>query len=113
MTWAERVAYALVGTLLPMAETGPAPGLIVTELERHGWGRERIAQHVEELRAHGLPWPGPVPPQWVREAGPAQWQAVMSETLRLLSVDDRGPVRARVALTADDRRLLADRPPHW
>jgi hypothetical protein len=109
--WHAALAYALLG---PPARDLTEPGAPrVTRLLDDLGGAESVRAAVLEARARG-PWPHPVPADLRHGLGPAQlaaaWRAVLTE-LGPLTTNAR-PVVADRALTADDRRLLADRPPH-
>ncbi|GAA3711196.1 hypothetical protein GCM10022204_32400 [Microlunatus aurantiacus] len=109
--WHAALAYALLGPpVRPLTEPGtPRVAALIVELG----GVETVRARVSEARAAG-PWPFPVPDDLRRGLGPAQlaaaWRATLVE-LGPLTTNAR-PVVTDRALTADDRRLLADRPPH-
>jgi hypothetical protein len=47
-------------------------------------------------------------------AGPAQWYALVGQARTMLDLDGVvQPQPTRTTLTADERRLLSDVPPHW
>ena len=106
------LARALTGEVLPV--TGDTVGL-VAELARLGWDAERLtALRAERMRRH-LPWPFPISLDAREELGFARFDALLAQVRKELGLPGtrsraQAPVRPP---NADDRRLLADRPPHW
>jgi len=113
--WQAAVAYALVGVELPVEETGRAdPEATVAALAGLGWTADRIGTHAREVVATEQPWPHPVPQALRSDCGPAQFHAAVARARQLLdltTLEVRTPSR-RTVLTADERRLLAEVPPH-
>lgn len=113
--WQAAIAYALVGVEVALDESArPDPDAAVAGLSVSGWTRERIGAHARELIAAEQPWPHPVPAELREGCGPAQLHAAVARTrelLGLVSLEVRPPSR-RQRLTADEKRLLADVPPH-
>lgn len=113
--WQAAIAYALVGAELPLDEAGRAdPEAALTALSGLGWTAERIGVHAREVAADARPWPHPVPAALREGCGPAQLQAAVArarEMLGLVTLEVLPPSR-RTRLTADERRLLAEVPPH-
>ncbi len=110
--WHRAMALALVGERLDLAPTeAPDVGDLLAQLAANGWERTRIAE-----LAHAAPQrPFPVAPADRAGLGPAQFTAALGEAraaLDLVALDVR-PRSARRVLDADERRLLADVPPHW
>ena len=109
--WHAALAYALLGPpARDLAESGvPQLDRLLADLG----GVAVVRAQVLAARAAG-PWPYEVPAELRRGLGAAQyaaaWRAVLGE-LGPLTTNAR-PVVADRALTADERRLLADRPPH-
>ncbi len=109
--WHAALAYALLGPpVRDLTEDGtPSAPELIADLG----GVERVRIEVARARASG-PWPFTVPAELRRPLGAAQftavWTALLAE-LDPLTTDTRPAVTDR-ALTADERRLLADRPPH-
>ena len=109
---AVELARALTGEVLPV--TGDAAGL-VAELAGLGWDVERLAALREERMRRRLPWPFPVDLEVRRELGFARFDALLAwvrKELGLAGTRSRAQAPVR-PLSADERRLLADRPPHW
>ena len=79
-----------------------------------GWDAPRIAEHARAL-AGVAPWPHPVAAGRRGGIGPAEFHAALIRTREALGVDalDVLPPSARTTLNADERRLLADVPPHF
>ncbi|MDO5082646.1 MAG: hypothetical protein Q4D89_04485 [Arachnia propionica] len=113
MTEAVLLARALTGEELPVTSTEPTG--LVAELVALGWDSARIGEVRAARRRERLPWPFPVDHHEVREVGFARFDARLAELRQRLGVD------AEVRLThvsdrplnADERRLVAERPPHW
>ena len=109
--WQAALAYALLGPpVRDLAEPGqPQIADLLAELG----GVDAVRRAAIDLRASGR-WPHQVPANLMRGLGAAQfaaaWTAVLT-SLGPLTTNPR-PVVADRALTADERRLLADRPPH-
>lgn len=112
---ADALAFALVGERLelPVADAVGAMQF-VPQLTRVGWPPQRIAAHAAAERAAGRPWPHPVDPAERGGLGPAQFHAALASLRQELGLDGlvAAPPSARTTLTADERRLLADAPPH-
>ena len=106
------LALALVGERLDFGvqDAPDVPGLL-DELAARGWDRERI-HHV----AHGTsPWPFPLADADRAALGSAQLFAALRDARRRLGLEvlEVRPRSRRTHLDADERRLLADVPPHW
>jgi hypothetical protein len=109
--WHAALAYALLGA--PVRDLPESGTPRVAELIADLGGVESLRAAVAEARSSGS-WPVAIPDELRRGLGAAQlaavWTALLTE-LGPLTTNAR-PVVADRALTADDRRLLADRPPH-
>jgi hypothetical protein len=109
---AVELARALTGRTLSVA--GDATNL-PSELIRLGWDHERLAALREERMRERLVWPFPVDLDVRRELGFARFDALLDRVRKEMGLagtksQAQAPVRP---LNADERRLLADRPPHW
>lgn len=109
---AAELARALTGEALPV--TGDAAGL-VAELARLGWDAERLTTLRAERMRRRLPWPFPIGLDAREELGFARFDALLARVRKELGLAGtrsraQAPVRPP---NADERRLLADRPPHW
>lgn len=106
--WQSALAYALTGEWLPIPESGePNADVLVAELERIGWTGPRLVEAARQPRC--------LPDGWVRTLGPARYAAVLADLrvrLGVSGVPVRAPGAAR-PLNPEERRLVADRPPHW
>ncbi len=107
---AQALGLALTGEsgIVDVSAADPLAGLAAS-----GWSPERILAHAQTARASGEVWPHPVPEELRRLVGSARLFAVLQQVQRDLGVFGRSaaPARAR-ALTADERRLLSEVPPH-
>ena len=109
--WQAALAYALVGPpVRDLTETGrPDVQRLLAELG----GVPVVVGSVRVARERG-PWPYEVPPELRQGLGAAQYAAAWTAVLTALGplATNARPVVADRALTAEERRLLADRPPH-
>lgn len=104
---------ALTGAALPL--TAQDPAALVAELEACGWSAMRLSELRSARQMEGLPWPFPVDLAARRAIGFARFDARLAELRRLLGLDGLvsvAPAHDRT-LDPDERRLTADRPPHW
>lgn len=110
--FAVELGRALTGEALPLRS--PLTDDIVAELGHLGFGVDRLVQIRRARQEAGEPWPFPVQAEVVREVGFAVFQARLQALRKELSLTGLQP-RQRVerALDAEERRLSADRPPHW
>ena len=109
---AVELARALTGEPLPVAGDATDVG---AELAGLGWDVERLTVLREERMRRRLPWPSPADLEVRRELGFARFDALLARVRNELGLAGtrsraQAPVRP---LNADERRLLADRPPHW
>ena len=113
--WHTALAFALVGEDLSLG-VRPAPDIaaLAAELSEAGWTPERVAAHARSVQEGGRPWPHPIPDALRAGLGAAQLFAALGRAREELGVAvlDPRPPSGRTALTADERRLLADVPPH-
>jgi hypothetical protein len=104
------IAGALTGTqvTLPEASRWNAAAL-VSDLAAAGWNRERIS----EVATAATVWP--FPGDLADGVGPAQYAAALRQVRSELGLDGLAApvVSTRSDLTADERRLMADVPPHY
>lgn len=115
--WHQALAYALTGSRFAALGRQAQPDLpeLLADLERQlpgGW--DRLRRYVAGRRAAGEPWPYAVPPDLRAGLGAARFLAVRSalvQTLGLTPAPAQPTVRAR-PLTAEERRLVDDAPPH-
>ncbi len=109
--WHAALAYALLGPpVRDLIEPGaPSAARLLEDLG----GAQTVRQAVIAARDAGT-WPYEVPAELAEKLGAAQYAAawtVVLTTLGPLTTNAR-PVVTDRALTAEERRLLADRPPH-
>lgn len=113
--WHAALAYALLGPpVLDLAETGaPRIADLAVDLYDASGGADALRRTVSEAQVRGV-WPYEVPGGLRAGLGAAQFAAAWSALLATLATDAPAawPVLQDRALTPDERRLLADRPPH-
>lgn len=113
--WHAAIAWALTGEPLDVGvQEAPVVDELVGQLAARGWDAERLSAHAREASASG-PWPHPIPDALRAGLGAAQLHAAIGRVrdhygLTVLTVL---PPSRRTSLDADERRLLADRPPHY
>lgn len=115
--WHQALAYALTGTRFAALGRQARPDLpqLIADLEPQlpsGW--TGVRRHVADRRAAGEPWPYAVPPDLRVGIGAARFLAVQGALITTLGLRPEGPqptTRER-ALTAEERRLVEDAPPH-
>lgn len=110
------VAQALTGESLNFASVGAWNSAgFVRDLAALGWDRERLASVADEAAAQGRRWPFAVPPDEASLVGAAQLRAALDDVQARLELTGQTTpiVSQRTALTADERRLLQDVPPHY
>lgn len=103
--------------LLALALTGEQLTLEAPSAEalaQAGWDAARLGELRRTRQAAGEPWPFPVPPEALRAIGYARFEARLQALRAELGLDGlvQRPASHR-ALDADERRLTAERPPHW
>ncbi|MDR1449725.1 MAG: hypothetical protein LBI84_05930 [Propionibacteriaceae bacterium] len=111
-SWESSLAAALTGADLDLPAVGSAASLVDALAER-GWTAEAIAGQARAAWASGAGWPYPADAAALARFGAARWEAALSDLRgRLgLAVAVQPPSR-RTRLSADERRLLAEVPPH-
>ncbi|WP_232549984.1 hypothetical protein [Propioniciclava soli] len=112
--WHRAIAYALVGEDLELGlQARPDVPALLRELASRGWTGGRIADLARGAAAAG--WPFVVPDALRRGLGAAQLHAAIGSARTELGLDVLAvlPPSRRTTLTADERRLRADVPPHW
>jgi hypothetical protein len=109
--WQAALAYALVGP--PERELTEAGGPDVARLLHELGGSDVVREVVQVARRSGE-WPYEVPAGLREGLGAAQYAAAWSAVLATLgpTTANTQPVVTDRALTAEERRLQADRPPH-
>ncbi|PID98483.1 MAG: hypothetical protein CSA83_00995 [Actinomycetales bacterium] len=101
------LVYALTGEQIPASNT-----TIQTRLAQIGWNSADIAKFRDDRLAAGLSWPLAVEPEMVVSMA-AFAAELMAARSQLGLVGPVSPPSRRRALNADEKRLIADRPPHW
>lgn len=113
--WHAAIAWALTGEPIDLGvQEAPDVDELVTQLAARGWDAGRVSAHAHEASAAGA-WPHPIPDAVRSGLGAAQLSAALGRArdrygLTVLTVL---PPSRRTSLDADERRLLADRPPHY
>lgn len=114
--WHRALAFALTGERLDIAEQdAPRPAGLVAELSALGWDAEALAAHALAALARQEPWPHPVPADLRAGLGAAQLHAALGSVRAALGLEvlERRAPSNRTRLDADERRLVADVPPHF
>lgn len=110
--WHAALAWALVGERLDLGvQQQPDVTALVEDLEKLGWGPQRIGEVARDAPV----WPFPWSDADRAGLGAAQLHAALREARRVLGLEALvvRPPSQRTHLNADERRLLADVPPHW
>ncbi|MDO5735654.1 MAG: hypothetical protein Q4P15_04180 [Propionibacteriaceae bacterium] len=109
---AVELGRALTGEELPLTATEPAA--LVAELATLGWDRSQLANLRVQRQATRQPWPFAVPIESRRELGFARFDAKLAGLRGLLGLSgQQSAVQGTRAWGDAERRLAADRPPHW
>ena len=98
--WHQALAYAVLGRRLPELGGQDRPDVA------------GLAGRLREVGASGTTAPYAVPPDLLAGVGPAQFLAALTELRRQLAGPPLPAGPGAAGLTADDRRLLAEVPPH-
>lgn len=107
---AEALGLALTGERLPLDD----PSALAGQLADAGYSPARLQALRAERQAEKAPWPFPVPLDERRELGFARFDAALAEARTSLGLAGLNPTAQAVrGLNQDERRLAADRPPHW
>lgn len=115
--WHQALGYAVLGEILP--ELGHQVRMDVAELSSHlerlvPGGIQDLRNTVRDRRTAGQEWPYRVPPELMREIGYAQFAAALTmlcDRLEVMLADPPAALADR-ALTAEERRLGDEVPPH-
>lgn len=107
---ARAVGFALTGQADVIDRVTPG---VREALADAGWSYDRVRAHAEAVLAAGEVWPHPVPEDLRAPVGAARLLAVLQQVQGDLGLFGRAAAPApRRPLTADERRLLNDVPPH-
>lgn len=103
---------ALTGEELPL--TARELDALVAELSTLGWDAPRLAELRSHRQATRQPWPCPIPLGARRELGFARFDARLAELRHLLGLSGQHEqTQSSGSWGEAERRLAADRPPHW
>ncbi len=103
---------ALTGEELPL--TAPDLAVLAIELDTLGWDPARLKDLRNQRQATRQPWPFPVPLDARRELGFARFDARLTQLRQLLGLSGQERALQSNRPWGDaERRLAADRPPHW
>lgn len=101
---------ALTGRAVPLSGSGSLP----EQLAEAGFDAVTLQGLREQRQEARLPWPFEVPLEERRAIGFARFDAALATLRQETSLTGLRPTRpASRALNTDERRLVADRPPHW
>lgn len=107
---ARAVGFALTGQADLIDRIDPG---VWEALADAGWDAERVLAHAQAVLAAGGVWPHPVPETMRAPVGAARLLAVLQRVQGDLGLFGRTAAPPpRRPLTADERRLLRDVPPH-
>lgn len=105
---ADPLLFALIGEKHPLTE-----GSLVERLSACGWSPKKVIAFAAACATRGEPWPVKVPDELV-EDGFAQFAAALTDARTELGLLGRHVGSApRRPLTAEERRLVSECPPHW
>lgn len=113
--WHRALGQALTGCDLDLGvQERFGADAAVAALAAAGWDAVRIGAHAHAV-AGAEPWPHPVPADARGSIGAAEFHAALIRTREALglAVLTVLPPSTRTRLDADERRLLADAPPHF
>jgi len=114
--WHQALAYAITGRRHPELGEQDAPDLRQLSRTLAAVAPDPLAAHVRETLDAGRPWPHPVPNELMTGLGYAQFSAALAQLRSELGLTGLTGTAARVGtaqpLSAADRRLLDDVPPH-
>ena len=116
MTDPDRIAVQLGRALTgeELALHSSQPETLARELEELGWDAQRLAEFRRGCQAAGKPWPLPVQREALVDVGFAVFHAKLTQLRKCLGLTGLQPnTLAQRPWNADERRLAADRPPHW
>lgn len=103
---------ALTGEELPL--TAVELPALADELSELGWDAPRLVELRHERQSTRQPWPFPVPIEALREFGFARFDAKLANLRQLLGLSGQHAAMQGTRAWGDaERRLAADRPPHW
>lgn len=110
---ARALARALTGEDLPVGSVDAEA--LAGELALLGWDAERLHQLRSERMAAQQAWPFVVDVEVQRAFGFARFAARLAQLRELLGASGKVevPPAPTRPMNADERRLAADRPPHW
>lgn len=110
--FAVELGRALTGRHLSL--TSAAPDDLPDALAGLGFDACALQRLRQDRQVAGEPWPFPTQPEVVQEVGFAVFHARLQLLRARLGLTGLVPRhRAERPLDADERRLAAERPPHW
>lgn len=109
---AVELGRALTGEELPLSAADPAA--LAAQLVSLGWDSARLADLRRLRQSTKQPWPFPVAIDVRRELGFARFDAQLTHLRKLMGVSGQShALQSNRAWGEAERRLAADRPPHW
>lgn len=115
LAWHAALIFAITGERTADADLQQRPELaaVGAELADRSGGLPQLRADIGARRAAGEPWPYPIPDDLRQGLGAAQLLAAVAELRRRLQLDEpEHPVLSDRPPDAEERRLLADVPPH-
>ena len=109
---AVELGRALTGEELPVSAAELHD--LVAELAALGWDARRLADLRSQRQATRQPWPFHIPVEAQREFGFARFDARLADLRHRLGLSGQhAATPSSRAWGEAERRLAADRPPHW
>lgn len=107
-----QLAHALTGEWLPLAR--PDIDDLIEDLAGCGWDADALRALRQRRQDAAEPWPFPIEVEAVRALGFARFHSRLAELTAVLGLDGiRRATTTDRLWTTEERRLAADRPPHW
>ncbi|MCL2470287.1 MAG: hypothetical protein FWF25_00890 [Propionibacteriaceae bacterium] len=107
------LGYALTGEEMSLPDGDGSANSFLAGLEEAGWPPARVRAHAKAAWDNEQPWPHPLPEHSLDRIGAAQWYAKLAAVRVVLGLDAvRMPPSRRTTLSAEEKRLVAEVPPH-
>ncbi|MDR2896547.1 MAG: hypothetical protein LBV30_07865 [Propionibacteriaceae bacterium] len=113
------ILQALTGQACPLGQSDCLRQAMTAEqileaLAGIGWTADELRNHAIQCWQSDQVWPHPIDPAQLHTLGAACWLALLAEVRQRLHLDHVTNLPSRrQLLNADERRLLAEVPPHF